>query len=562
MGIQLLFASIIYIVYLWHTMTGAQSLRKYCKERIDTRMSEIVQKKHDKAIQREKKQGTGYLARQPTIPVLEPTRDPAHGLLEAKVHPIPHPNTWASNTPPSYMSRNPKLPYIQEPGPAPPAPALTRGPGGAVGGVVHHPDPSRTGTMRTHTSYASSISSRDYQQSVYSDHRMPPQQPYYDPTVDSGYVPQAVGHVDGQRGGYAGGGEYHQLQPLNSGYAGRGALVVARLARNNTAGAGWDNGQPQLPAGQGGRGRFPVRPRDPVDQRLGGWDAPAPRSQTAGPQQTYRPPQPEPRSRTAGPLEGRYGPPPQNSGPQMMDRGAPPSRSRTAGPSERGYGPPPRSNTGGYGGGAPPPRSYTAAPTAGAYDPPARSRTAAPAVGAYGHPPRNRTDPPIDDVYVLPRINTAVGLDDGFCTPPPQITDYGCTTPQSAASNSEYSPSRTMTAAAIEGGYGTPPRGQREYSRDSGQSSLRDREEQPVQALYVGKPVFRPPPREKSRSPPVRVQDYGLEEFGPPRRSRTAPADGDFEANNTPPPPPPRSGTAPPLPTTVKGGFDRNGGVY
>ncbi|KAF8246745.1 hypothetical protein K440DRAFT_321100 [Wilcoxina mikolae CBS 423.85] len=48
--LRLLVASLIYICYLWHAMSGSQSLRGYCKDRIDTRMREIVQKKHDKAI--------------------------------------------------------------------------------------------------------------------------------------------------------------------------------------------------------------------------------------------------------------------------------------------------------------------------------------------------------------------------------------------------------------------------------------------------------------------------------------------------------------------------------
>jgi len=538
-------------------------------------MGEIVQKKHDKAIQREKKQGTGLLPRQPTIPVLAPTRRPTIGRVEASdpmgssANLIPRSNTLASNTPPpSYMSREPKLPHVEDFGPAPPARALTRGPGNAPVGAGH-PAPSRSGTMRTHTSYASSASSRDYQQSVYSDHRM--QQPYYDPTIDTEYVPQLMTgqrRMEGQHGGYAGDGEYHQLQPLQPGNSGSTAFVVDRLARNDTVGGGgWDSGQPPLPAdqGQGGRGRFPIRPRDPVDQQLGGWGAPppGPRSQTAGPQQMYRPPQPGPRSQTAGPLEGRYGPPPQNVGHQVRGYDAPPPQSRTAGPSEGAYGPPPRGNTamgrmdGGYGGGAP--RSHTTAPAAGAYGPPTRSHTAGPAVGAYGPPPRSRTAALGDDSYALPRINTAVGLDDGFHTPPPRITDGGYTTPQSAVSNPEYPPSRPMTAVAIEGGYGTPPRGQREYSRDSGQSP-RDREEQFTQPTYAGKQTFRPPAREQPRGPSAQVRDDGLAEFGPPRRSRTVAADGVLEVNNTIPPP--RSGTAPPPTTTMRGGFDKNGRVF
>ena len=68
--IRLLLSALIYLCYLFHSIKGGQSLYRYCRMRIDDRMGEIVKKKHDKALRKEKAVGPGILVRQPTIPTV------------------------------------------------------------------------------------------------------------------------------------------------------------------------------------------------------------------------------------------------------------------------------------------------------------------------------------------------------------------------------------------------------------------------------------------------------------------------------------------------------------
>lgn len=64
--LQLLLACILFIFFLWH-LIGDDSLRKYCKDRIDKRVSEIVIDNHKKGLRKDM-QKTG-MSRAPTIPV-------------------------------------------------------------------------------------------------------------------------------------------------------------------------------------------------------------------------------------------------------------------------------------------------------------------------------------------------------------------------------------------------------------------------------------------------------------------------------------------------------------
>ncbi|KAF8540277.1 hypothetical protein BDD12DRAFT_804656 [Trichophaea hybrida] len=591
--LRLLIASLVYICYLWHAMSGSQSLRGYCKDRIDTRMGEIVQKKHDKTIRREKQQNKEFLGRQPTIPILaQEDRVPlARHSADSQSSTANLINTSPSRSmeshitpPPSYMTnREPVLPNRPEP-------AYSTIRGGAPGQPVgfRQPPPSRSVT-RTATSGAT----QGYrEQDPYFNSRGPPQQqPYpevFDPTL---YQQQPM---ERQRpvvqGGYAGDGGY-QMQPLAPPYSGRTPFVADEMARNN----GFNGPQP------GSQGRFPIRPREPpmaAGQRPG-WDG-GPRSQTAVPQNrpAYGPP---PRSQTVGPTERYgygYGPPPRSNtaGPIQGGYSAPP-RSQTARPIDEGYGaprddnygPPPRSNTAGpmmQGYGAPPPRSQTARPvgrgygvprdqTQDSYGPPARSNTAGPMIqGGYNAPLRSQIARPIGegygasrdqvvDSYEPPaRSNTAGPMVQGYGAPPRSQTagpvgeGYGVS--RSQIQDSYGAPPRSQTAAPITGGYAPPRRVQTAAPSEDGygppQRGRQGYEQEP--RVYAGKATYQPAQRTQERSQTAGPLARGERQFEPPQRTRTAPLRGEFEEFG----PPKRSETAPPrgaVPPEAGGG---NGG--
>lgn len=76
--LQLLIACILFITFLWHVMNG-DSLRKYCKERIDKRMGEIVLANHKKGIQKENKEKSqAGMLRAPTIPAAAMMEKPSY----------------------------------------------------------------------------------------------------------------------------------------------------------------------------------------------------------------------------------------------------------------------------------------------------------------------------------------------------------------------------------------------------------------------------------------------------------------------------------------------------
>ncbi|KAI5790370.1 hypothetical protein FPQ18DRAFT_34436 [Pyronema domesticum] len=406
--IRLLVAGIVYICYLWHAMSGKQSLQKYCKDRIDTRMGEIVQKKHDKALKKEKEQRKTFLERQPTIPVLANLDSKPKPLLRysadsqgSQTNLIPQ---STATPPPSYaLNREPTLPIIAE-GPRQPRPM----------------PPSRTATTRTNSS-SNTQSSRG--QNDYFDSRR--QEPY-----------SAIGGTPGRYQSQSSQhGDAYQMQPLAP-------------ARGNN---GYGPGIPQ--------GRFPVAPREPPPAAMAGMGMPAgyaggPRSQTAGP--------------TSGPYgvqrnnTSAFGPPPRaNTAGPMGGYGPPPNRAPTAGPGAGPYGPPSRTNTATPGAGpyCTPQDDYyggsNITPVSGPYGTPqddyygtpARSNTATPGAGPYGRPKRTNTFGD-DDSYSGYEVA-------GSCISAP-VAGH-CPPPRAATAN-PFTPSRSQTAGPQNDPYAAPIR--------------------------------------------------------------------------------------------------------
>lgn len=96
--LQLLLACILFIFFLWH-LIGDDSLRKYCKDRIDRRVSEIVNDNHKKGLR--KNMEKAGLPRAPTIPV------PAAVALEKPSYEKP-------NYTISIAQRQPTIPQLPE----------------------------------------------------------------------------------------------------------------------------------------------------------------------------------------------------------------------------------------------------------------------------------------------------------------------------------------------------------------------------------------------------------------------------------------------------------------
>jgi len=487
--LRLLVAALIYICYLWHAMSGTQSLRRYCKDRIDTRMGEIVQKKHDKAIRREKQQNKEFLSRQPTIPILAQShmvplarRSADSQSSTANLINTSPPQSTVAHTapPPSYMT-NRELEFPNRPELVHSASRAAVAPGLPVG-FRQPPPPSRSATTRT----GSSGATLEYrEQAPYFDSRGPSLQPYpevFDPTV---YQQQPTERERPMiQGGYAGDRSY-QMQPLAPPHSGRTPYVADRMARTN----GFNGQQP------GPQGRFPIQPREPpmaAGQRPG-WVGP--RSQTAVPQ-----------------MRSAYGPPP---------------RSQTVGPTEEyeyGYGPPPHSNTtvpiqGGY---SAPPRSQTArligegygAPrnqTQDSYGPPLRSNTAGPmGQGGYGAPAsRGQTAEPVGEGYGAPRVRT----EDSY-GPPPRNNTAG----PMVQGGYNAPPPRSQTAGPVGEGYGAP----RVRIEDSYGPLPRSNTAGPMVQGGYNAPLPRSqtagPVGEGYGAPRVRTEDS----YGPPPRSNTA----------------------------------------
>ncbi|KAI5778401.1 hypothetical protein EDC01DRAFT_634794 [Geopyxis carbonaria] len=525
--LRLLIASFVYICYLWHAMGGKVSLRKYCKERIDTRMGEIVQKKHDKALAREKKENA-LLRHQPTIPILPDTK-PASAfdnpdamsstskLIQTNPSP-PQSVIYPPSAMPPSMQREPTLPNISEfdrrSPEAPPPPMKSQPPppstyaSSQAGSASYQqsqtpapayfpgrgPPPSRTGTTRTQESYSSNIALMDYE----AEKRQQQQQRQWTPeppSVVSGgeYIPpreaqrrRELAQQQQQQYGpppmardppYA-------MQPLPPTGSQRTPFVADRIARD-AYGPG--------PNGQGGpQGRFPIQPRGPSPPHAG------------GPQGRF-PIQPReqspPRSYTAVHMEGAgYG--------NGAGYGGPPPRSQTAGPMDGS----------GYGYGPPPARSQTAGPMNDGYGPPPRINTAGPMNDGYGPPPRSNTAGPMNDGYGPPRNN---------------------------------SPQRSHTAASHETVY-------KEYQQPAYQQAHYDAPQDP-QGVYPGRNAYQPsrgpPPAASSRFQPGPQQQQ--QPFNPPRAGTAPPPrtqNGPYPAPA--PAAPTRTATAPSRRPQPAQGFD------
>ncbi|KAI5852621.1 hypothetical protein DFP73DRAFT_589695 [Morchella snyderi] len=105
--LQLLIACILFITFLWHVMNG-DSLRKYCKERIDKRMGEIVLANHKKGIQKENKEKSqAGMLRAPTIPAAAMMEKPSYtpSVISSNV---------SAGTRMQQPSRQPTLPRIAD----------------------------------------------------------------------------------------------------------------------------------------------------------------------------------------------------------------------------------------------------------------------------------------------------------------------------------------------------------------------------------------------------------------------------------------------------------------
>lgn len=397
--LRLLLASILYGCFLWHAMGEGNNLRGYCKERIDTRMGAIMQKKHDKAVAAEKQKRRSLL-RQPTLPLLVSGESqgyhPEAMSSTAKLVPSPPESVRMAPTKVD-MNREPTLPKLNREPVVPNISELERGiksPGAMSG--IHHPAPARTMTRRTNESH-DGYSTPPPQYGKGQDH---PDEYQMQPLPRS-----------------------HTAQPLNippvnnwhdTAMNSPALMMDSPTLISHSAGPRAHTADPYAGAGYDGQGY--------------GANVPGPRSHTAGPgyggAQQFRGPHIEPppmsRSGSAAPSERGYGPPPPRSntaGPMSPAYGPPTPRSNTAGPMHPAYNPQvPRSNTSGPMSPAyhpPPPRSHTATPMDGEYQGPFQSPS-------FPSTPRSQT--PTTPGFVLPfdapdRSNTAP-IEENYYQPP------------------------------------------------------------------------------------------------------------------------------------------------
>jgi hypothetical protein len=283
--LRLLIAGCLYICFLFHAMGREASLRTYCKDRIDTRMGEIVQKKHDKALRREKQERGSFLKRQPTLPVL--VDDDAISSEVNLMKKEPSLQSETSTAPPSYASREPTLSNLET---GLPTPASATAQSHSPAPMSRLP-PSRPVALRSerNNSFDPPSAAHDYQnQGLYSDpasHRPPPRDAF-DPVVYGEYTSSQHGRA---------GPTVYPMHPLAPAHSGPPTFVVDRITRNNGPAATdeWGNAltrtppPPMVP-----QDRFPGRPdRPPMSRNQSqrdGWDAPSAshqpsRGQLAGP---------------------------------------------------------------------------------------------------------------------------------------------------------------------------------------------------------------------------------------------------------------------------------------
>ncbi|KAL0640420.1 Potassium transporter [Maublancomyces gigas] len=137
--LQLLLACILFIFFLWH-LIGDDSLRKYCKDRIDKRVSEIVNDNHKKGLRKDiQKAG---LPRAPTIPV------PAMVALEKPSYEKP-------NYTISVTQRQPTIPNLPEMERGRTPKPLSRAPTSSTVASSMRPGMGRSHTIRSNDSFDS-----------------------------------------------------------------------------------------------------------------------------------------------------------------------------------------------------------------------------------------------------------------------------------------------------------------------------------------------------------------------------------------------------------------------
>lgn len=137
--LQLLLACFLFILFLWR-LIGDDSLRKYCKDRIDRRVSEIVNDNHKQGLQKDMKKGG--IHRVPTIPV------PAAVALEKPSYEKPTYTVSAAQRLPTI----PRLPDIERG--RTPMP-LSRAPTSSTVASSARPSVGRSQTIKSNDSYGS-----------------------------------------------------------------------------------------------------------------------------------------------------------------------------------------------------------------------------------------------------------------------------------------------------------------------------------------------------------------------------------------------------------------------
>lgn len=178
--LQLLLACFLFILFLWR-LIGDDSLQKYCKDRIDRRVSEIVNDNHKQGLEKDMKKGG--TPRAPTIPV------PAAVALEKPSYGKP---TYTV----SAAQRLPTTPYLPEIGRGRTPKPLSRAPTSSTVASSARPSVGRSQTMKSNDSYGSSSGLVSGQAAMGHDGRGPQQQ-WGPPPVP--YVQDSSARGDGRR---------------------------------------------------------------------------------------------------------------------------------------------------------------------------------------------------------------------------------------------------------------------------------------------------------------------------------------------------------------------------
>lgn len=271
--LQLLLACLLFISFLWH-LIGDDSLRKYCKERIDKRVSEIVVDNHKKGLQKDMQKGG--MPRAPTIPV------PAAVALEKPSYEKPNYTISVAQRLPTI----PKLPEMER-GHTPKP--LSRAPTSSTVASSARPSIGRSQTVKSDDSYDSSSGlvpgqaamgydgrggrTREYAENTQRQQQWgPPQVPYGQGSSggsDGRRTPaqSSSGRSDGVRTPAPREGPSYPMQNLHSppSQNGRPPFATDRLGRQQTQG-----GHSNMPLREQGQfreqnqGQYGARPGPPT----------------------------------------------------------------------------------------------------------------------------------------------------------------------------------------------------------------------------------------------------------------------------------------------------------